>query len=81
MSSNHVDSTEPITTNETRDTRFKTMLQQQFGDNGIVLMVNQSFLFIMALIMVISIIIGFIFTRTSEFGGRLVEPALVLKST
>lgn len=79
MSTTRVDSNEPITTDETRDTRFKELLQQQFGENGIVLLVNQSFIFIVALIFVVSILIGLISTRSGDQGlVKLSEPALVL---
>ncbi|ATY70267.1 GrBNV gp59-like protein [Tomelloso virus] len=78
MSSTRTDSNEPITTDETRDTRFKEMLQQQFGENGIVLLVNQSFLFLMSLILVVAILIGLISARGSgQQTLKLVEPAIL----
>lgn len=81
MSANKVDPTQPITTNETRDSRFKDMLQQQFGENGIPLLVNQAFLFLLALIMVVVILLGLVSLK-SEDGGtlQLTVPALVLES-
>lgn len=76
-----VDPNTPITTNENRDGRFKELLQQQFGENGIVLLVNQAFLFILSLIIVVAILIGLISTRDCEVGVlKLKEPALVIKS-
>lgn len=80
MSSTKVDPNEPITTDETRDTRFKEMLQQQFGESGVGLLVYQAFIFLMALIMIVGILIGLITTRGNEIGIlKLAEPALVLK--
>lgn len=80
MSSTLIDSNESITTTETRDTRFREMLQQQFGENGIVLLVNQSFLFLMSLILVVAILIGLISTRDSGTSAlKLSEPALVMR--
>lgn len=81
MSSTATDPNEPITTDETRDTRFKEMLHQQFGENGVILLVNQSFLFIIALILVVSILIGFISTRGGEPSEMLSlpEPALIMR--
>lgn len=82
MSSTRTDPTTPITTDESRDTRFKEMLQQQFGENGIVLLVNQSFIFLIALVLIVSVLIGLISTRNNEFGVlKLSEPALILKNS
>lgn len=81
MSSTRIDPNEPITTDETRDTRYKEMLQQQFGENGIVLLVNQSFIFLIMLVMIVSILIGLISTKSDNRGAvlKLSEPALVMK--
>lgn len=80
MSSPRTGLSGPITTDETRDTRFKQMLQQQFGENGIVLLVNQSFLFLMSLVLIVAILIGLISTRGSgESALKLSAPALILK--
>jgi hypothetical protein len=45
---------------DNRDERFKATLRRQLGDNGVALMVNQAVLFIFALIMLVSIIVGYI---------------------
>lgn len=42
----------------TRDERFKHILRQQLGDNGVQILVNQSVLFVLALILIITVVIG-----------------------
>lgn len=71
-------------TEETRDDRFKTIIKQQLGSNGITLLVTQSFLFILALIMIVSIIIGLIgVSKNGQLRGGtgtvLEMPALVVQ--
>lgn len=59
-----------------RDERYKQILHQQLGENGITLIVYVAFLFILALIMVIAAIIGFISSQPPET-LNLKMPAIV----
>lgn len=49
-----------------RDDRFKEILKQQFGSNGIALLANQSFVFVLALIALITICVGLAFNQKSS---------------
>ncbi|AUQ44020.1 putative gp59-like protein [Esparto virus] len=53
-----------------RDDRFKQLLYQQFGETGIVSLVNQALVFILALIMIVSIMIGMIATNNYSTNQR-----------
>lgn len=59
-----------------RDERYKQILHQQLGENGVTLIVYVAFLFILALIMVIAAIIGFISSQPPE-SLNLKMPAIV----
>lgn len=48
--------------NVTRDERFCRILHNQLGKEGINIIVTQSFLFVLVLIMIVAIIIGYIST-------------------
>lgn len=64
---------------DNRDDRFRQILHEQLGENGIPLMVNQAFLFILSLILIVTIIIGTITTVTSsnDYVRLLKTPALL----
>lgn len=62
--------------NINRDDRFKQILQQQLGENGVALLVNQAFLFLLALVMMVAILIGVI-TSQSKNCLTLKSPALI----
>ncbi|AQN78606.1 ACH96209.1 GrBNV gp59-like protein [Kallithea virus] len=70
-----------------RDDRFKKILNRQFGEFGIVSMVNQSLIFILALIMIVSIMIGIIATlvRSESISttaiGALTNPITTISTT
>lgn len=49
---------QPLDTVPTRDDRFKEILKKQLGENGAQMLVVQSVLFVMALIMIVTIVIG-----------------------
>lgn len=51
---------------ETRDNRFQQILYEQFGENGLVTMLNQSLIFIFALVMLVAILIGYITTLSKS---------------
>lgn len=57
----------PLLTNKTddrtnRDSRFRHILKNQLGENGLALVTGQSFLFVLVLIMIVSVILGFLST-------------------
>lgn len=43
---------------QNRDDRFKEILREQLGENGIQMFVNQSVLFVLALVMIVAVVIG-----------------------
>lgn len=63
---------------DTRDTRFRQILHDQLGENGIALMVNQAFIFILALILVVSIVIGTLTTTKRYTQMQLKRPAILI---
>jgi len=59
--------------NVTRDDRFKQILYEQFGELGIVSMVNQSLIFVIALVMIVSIMIGVIVTLSKNNVDNIID--------
>lgn len=66
---------------ETRDDRFRTLLEAQFGKNGIFILVTQTILFIFALIIIVAVVIASIninmknqFTRKSSKSPSTKQP-------
>lgn len=66
---------------DTRDGRFRQILHDQLGENGVALMVNQAFIFILALILVISIVIGSLTSlrcSAAQSSVQLKQPAILI---
>ncbi|AYP97980.1 GrBNV gp59-like protein-like protein [Mauternbach virus] len=59
--------------NVSRDDRFKQILYEQFGELGIVSMVNQSLIFVIALVMIVSIMIGVIVTLAKTTTNNIID--------
>lgn len=71
-------------TKQTRDKRFKYILDEQLGKKGLFFIVNQSFLFLLSLIIIVSIMIGVIGgsnDTTKSKRLRLRKPMVVRKAT
>lgn len=66
MSAKKLDDVTKFEHDETRDDRFKHILHGQFGEFGLLSLVNQSIIFILALVMIVSIMIGFITTSAKN---------------
>lgn len=62
----------------TRDKRFKYIIEEQLGKKGLIFIINQSVLFILSLIIIVSIMIGVI-GGTSCNQLRLPHPIVVAK--
>lgn len=69
-----------IPTNTTRDDRYKTIVRQQLGENGLTLIVNITTLFMMTLVILIFIMFG-LFTVQNTNQTVLDKPALLMAST
>lgn len=67
-------------TNDDRDTRYKEILRDQLGSTGVTLLVNQSFIFILALIMVVTAIIGYLssISKVPAVTQKLILPKVAL---
>lgn len=66
---------------DSRDGRFRQILHDQLGENGVALMVNQAFIFILALILVISVVIGSLMSircSTQSAVVHLKQPAILI---
>lgn len=69
----------PVTSdNVDRDERFKLLLRNQLGDSGIPLLVNQAFLFVLAIIMMVAVLLGFINSRPPGNGVLVLEHAALV---
>lgn len=53
----------------TQDERYKNILKSKLGDNGVILLVSQAFVFLLALISILVASIGFI--PTIEKGSNI----------
>jgi len=71
--SNTLDDLTTFEENVTRDDRFKQILYEQFGELGIVSMVNQSLIFVIALVMIVSIMIGVIVTLSKNNVDNIID--------
>jgi len=72
-SSSTLDDLTTFEENVTRDDRFKQILYEQFGELGIVSMVNQSLIFVIALVMIVSIMIGVIVTLSKNNVDNIID--------
>jgi len=72
-SSSTLDDLTTFEENVTRDDRFKQILYEQFGELGIVSMVNQSLIFVIALVMIVSIMIGVIVTLSKNNVDNMID--------
>jgi len=72
-SSSTLDDLTTFEENVTRDDRFKQILYEQFGELGIVSMVNQSLIFVIALVMIVSIMIGVIVTLSKNNANNIID--------
>ncbi|ATZ81522.1 GrBNV_gp59-like protein [Drosophila innubila nudivirus] len=72
-SSNTLDDLTTFEETVTRDDRFKQILYEQFGELGIVSMVNQSLIFVIALVMIVSIMIGVIVTLSKNNVNNIID--------
>lgn len=75
--------TEDLDKSRTRDERFKRIIEKQIGPKGVPLLVNQACLFLIALVMVVSILIGVISSKGSQgpCGLQLKYPIIVPADT
>lgn len=69
------------TANNTRDDRFKRILRQQLGTNGIALLSVCSFLMVLAVLLILLASVGFNATMRSSVPSLLPRPALISTST
>lgn len=77
-----IDSTNENTTKQDRDTRFKDILRDQLGENGITLTVNLTFMFMLSLIVLIITMVALNITqltsparlKTARSGPVLLQP-------
>ncbi|KAI5630616.1 OrNVorf79-like [Venturia canescens] len=70
---------EIVKSDESRDSRFKDIVREQLGENGLTLMVNLSFLFVTCLVFIVLIMIAFLVSQPKELGLmlELKAPALL----
>lgn len=61
----------------TRDERYKQILHEQLGQNGIIFLANQSILFVLAIIMIIGALIGFLCMHNKSTTLKLTTPIVV----
>lgn len=63
---------------DSRDGRFRQILHDQLGENGVALMVNQAFIFILALILIVTIVLGSLLTNGISNAVQLKTPAILI---
>lgn len=56
--------------NISRDYRFKHIIESKLGKNGIDLLLNQSILFVFALIIIVAVVIGMLFTNSRQLENQ-----------
>lgn len=67
-----------VVVRDTRDDRFKQILREQLGENGIPLMVNQAFVFLLALILVVAVAVGMFTTQLNVGREKTLKGAALL---
>lgn len=67
-------------TRPVRDTRFLEIIRQQLGENGLTVAVNQSFVYLLVLVITIAVIVAVLeqtFERHDGVNIKLPSPAIV----